>query len=313
MQEICDVQKRGFYYYRHWGGHSDNGFLQLNWMWNFRRDQSFLALTNRSGYGIEPEEAVNPWDWWGHITGGVNNLYELGWDPDTIVDSIARYEVELTGSGIADVTLRRLQHFEILPGGAYLYWRDGQSGPGTPATADEDGLLTIPGVSGGQLLIIEPEAAAPVSQAPSHRGIDPVMEVRAVFPARDHPDRRSAKPDALGDLGVRHLAPGDQLHEQVVVVVLVAAGRRPGRRACPVRRPAGQAAPFDAAASRPGIDLVLQVRPALSAGDHPDHPPRQPGAFGDLGVGHLAPGDLLHKHIVVVVFAFHWVLRTGDW
>ncbi|MFZ5453357.1 MAG: alpha/beta hydrolase-fold protein [Thermodesulfobacteriota bacterium] len=146
MQPVFDTQKRGFFYLRHPWGHSDECFVQMNWLANFRRNQSFLAFTNRSGYGVEPP-----------ATGMVNDLYAFSWDPASIVDQTNHYEVLLVGSGTADVTLRRLQRFRVLPNRRYRYWITSKTGPGTAITASPAGLLTIPQRSGGQLLIVEPE------------------------------------------------------------------------------------------------------------------------------------------------------------
>ncbi len=145
MQPVLDSQRRGFYYYRHAGGHSDYCFIQMNWLWNFRHDQSFLAFTNRAGYGVAPGEI-----------GEINDLNAHSWDPESIVDQLAHYEVQLLGPGTADVTPRRLRNFVVTPNGAYTYWLDQQSGPGTALSADGDGLLTVPAVAGAHLLIVEP-------------------------------------------------------------------------------------------------------------------------------------------------------------
>lgn len=144
MQPVFDAQKRGFFYFRHGGEHSDECFVQMNWMANFRRNQSFLAFTNRTGYGVNPGEV-----------GYINDLYAMSWDPATIVDQPHYYQVRLVGAGTADVTLRRLQRFRVRPRGTYRYWINSKTGPGTPVTVDAHGLLTIPAVSGGQLLMVE--------------------------------------------------------------------------------------------------------------------------------------------------------------
>jgi pimeloyl-ACP methyl ester carboxylesterase len=144
MQPVFDAQRRGFFYSRHAWGHSEDVFVQMNWMANFRRNQSFLAFTNRSSYGVNPGEV-----------GYINDLYALSWDPATIVDQPHRYEVRLVGTGTADVTLRRLQQFRVGPGRTYVYWLNSKTGPGTRVAADPYGLLTIPAVSGGQLIIVE--------------------------------------------------------------------------------------------------------------------------------------------------------------
>lgn len=158
MTPVFDQQKRGFFFYRHTGGHSDGVFVRMNWMWNIRLNQSYLAFTNRSGYGITPAQAVSPWlSEWDENLDGVNNLTELYWEPSSIVDQLGHYEVNIVGTGTADVTLRRLQNFQVTAGGSYRYWLDSQSGAGTLVTADSNGLLTIPAISGGHKLIVEPE------------------------------------------------------------------------------------------------------------------------------------------------------------
>ncbi len=151
MNTVFDLQKRGFFYHRHWSGHSEDCFVQLNWMWNFRLDQSFLAFTHRRGYGIRPDETVSP-----DTEGGVNDLHQMGWDPASIVDQPDHYEVRLTGSGTADVTLRRLQHFRVIPDGCYRYRVNAGGTDATTVIADHHGLLTVADVNGGDSLIIEP-------------------------------------------------------------------------------------------------------------------------------------------------------------
>ena len=150
MQPVFDDQRRAFFYFHHSGDHSDACLVQMNWLWNFRLNQSFLAFTNRSGYGAAP----------GAI-GNINDLNEFSWDPSSIVDRVDRYEVQLVGSGTADVTPRRLQNFNVQPGGTYTYWLDGMAGAGTSITADANGLLTIPSVSGSRRIIITPSGTPP--------------------------------------------------------------------------------------------------------------------------------------------------------
>lgn len=149
MRPVFDGQKRAFFYNRHPGGHPVDCYLYLNRMWNFRRNLSFLAFTNRSGYGVAPEE-----------TGFVNDLYTFSWDPQSILDMPGHYEVQLVGNGTADVTPRRLQQFSVLAGHPYVYWLDVQSGPGTALLADAFGLLTVPAVSGPRRIILEPAASS---------------------------------------------------------------------------------------------------------------------------------------------------------
>ncbi len=145
MAPVLDAQKRCFFYYRHQWGHSEACFVQLNRMWNFRLSRSFPAFTNRSGYGVALNEI-----------GNINDLYQFSWNPDTIVDLPNRYEVQLTGTGTADVTLRNLQNFQVEPYASYEYRLDDPSAPPMPITADQFGLLTVPSVSGPRRLIITP-------------------------------------------------------------------------------------------------------------------------------------------------------------
>jgi pimeloyl-ACP methyl ester carboxylesterase len=143
MAPVLDAARRGYSYLRTAGGHSADTFVQLNWMWNFRRNQSHLVFTNRSGYGV----GLNQY-------GTINDLAALSWDPDTISDTADSYQVTLVGSGTADVTLRRLQNLPHAPGQGYTYWVNDTGTTGTHITADANGLVTLPGRSGGQRLII---------------------------------------------------------------------------------------------------------------------------------------------------------------
>lgn len=160
MRPVFDTQKRGYFYMRHDSedAHSAACFVRMNWMWNFRLNQSFLAFTNRSGYGIGVNETVHAWD-----EGGINDPREFGWDPASIVDTTDLYQVQLTGSGTADITLRRVQNFPITAGATYIYWLDTESGPGTTITADQNGLLTVPAVTGPRKIIIRSSGAPPAT------------------------------------------------------------------------------------------------------------------------------------------------------
>ncbi|MCP4687621.1 MAG: prolyl oligopeptidase family serine peptidase, partial [Desulfobacterales bacterium] len=141
MQTVMDGEKRGCSYFRHPGGHSDEDFIRLNWMWNFRKNQSFLSFTNRSGYGVDLS-----------TNGVINDLTAFYWDPDTIVDRAGRYEVQINGSGTADATLRRLQNFNTSPNSSYRFWLNQKTGAGALVQTGADGVLTIPAVPGGSLL-----------------------------------------------------------------------------------------------------------------------------------------------------------------
>ncbi len=143
MQPVLDAQKRGFSYLRTNGGHSSDTYVQLNWMWNFRRDQSFLAFTNRVGYGAAPG-----------TLGTINDLSVLSWDPTTLVDTADLYSVALVGTGSADVTLRRLQNLPHNPGQTYTLYLDAVTANGTTITADVNGLVTLPGLTGGHTILL---------------------------------------------------------------------------------------------------------------------------------------------------------------
>lgn len=150
-----DDQRYGFFFHRHSGGHSEDCFVSLNWMWNFRKNQSYLAFTNRSGYGIGVNQTVNPGDWSSYVAGGINDLYEMGWNPSTLEETVDYYKVQLTGSGIAHVTIRNAQLFLLLPNEEVHYWVGVKTGVGKTATCDANGILTIPAVTAGQWLTVE--------------------------------------------------------------------------------------------------------------------------------------------------------------
>jgi len=133
-------------------GHFDEVYVHLDRMLDLRRDQSYPAFSSSSanaGKSFQP----------GSLAGEVwNDRDELWWEPGTIVDQPAHYEIRLSAPSpvTVDVTLRRLQEFQVSPGGAYRYWTDLREGPGTAVRADAPGLLTIPGFSAPGTLIVEP-------------------------------------------------------------------------------------------------------------------------------------------------------------
>ncbi len=244
MRPVLDAQRRGFFYFRHNGEHSDAAFVQMNWMWNFRRNQSFLAFTNRSGYGIANNATVDPWGSCTEYTcGGINDLYSFGWDPSSILDQTDHYEVRIEGTGTADVTLRRLQHFLVTPGGSYRYWLDDSQGTGALITADADGLLTVPAVSGSHLLVVEPEGSpGPVPSGVPDDGIwkSPDGSVNlyvqkyaagscavvvltaglyAAFLDGDYSDGVSAENDVLGKGGSLTLQLSDSIHGLLIASI----------------------------------------------------------------------------------------------
>jgi hypothetical protein len=126
-----------------------------------RLDLSFPAFTNFSAnndpgtgngdaVGTEAELDNNTYD--GDKEGGINRF--LRWNSTTIVDQPAEYAIELKLSGGAngykgkgetvDVTPRRLQKFAVKPNASFAWSTStGQAGD---ATADAEGLLTIPAV-----------------------------------------------------------------------------------------------------------------------------------------------------------------------
>jgi len=129
-----------------------------------RLDLSFPAFANFSAnddpgtgkgdaVGNDRQLGDNTYD--GTPRGGLNRF--LRWNSNTITDTTAEWSIEITmssrnsgykgGGGkdeTVDVTPRRLQKFTVKPGAA-CSWRTsaGQSGR---ATADAEGILTIPGV-----------------------------------------------------------------------------------------------------------------------------------------------------------------------
>nr|HPJ89620.1 hypothetical protein [Thermotogota bacterium]HPR96803.1 hypothetical protein [Thermotogota bacterium] len=137
-------------YHRHNGEHSEDCFMQLNWLFNFRKNQSYLVFTDRSGYGIAEGEFVGMGTWEGYVSGGINDLYEMGWDPSSVTDTVSEYSVQLTGSGTADCTIRNLQNFTVTPLTEYRY--SVNNGTTEYVTSDEDALITLLNCSGGDFL-----------------------------------------------------------------------------------------------------------------------------------------------------------------
>ena len=141
MQPVLADQRRGYYYYRHGGGHSDDCFVQMNWMWNFRLNQSFLDLSN-------------------------HDVFQVYWEPGSITDTPELYEIAIRTTGAsttADATPRRLQSFIISPGSSYDWENRRASDNGLVAsgtvTADANGLITVAGFSvspGGNRLRVWP-------------------------------------------------------------------------------------------------------------------------------------------------------------
>ncbi len=133
-------------------GHSDEVYAHVGWMLDIRRDQSYPGFSNS---GANAGRSYAP----GSFSGSVwNDRAELWFDPESIIDEPTHYEIELTAPSpvTTDVTLRRLQSFEVAPDAGYRFWIDDQTGEGSLAAADGDGVLTIPGVRAPGTLIVEP-------------------------------------------------------------------------------------------------------------------------------------------------------------
>jgi predicted esterase len=146
-----DSLKYGYSYFRHGGGHSEHNFARSDWMLNFRKNRPYFAFSQNST----------------NTASFTNNLNAVGWDPRSVAEDSLHVEVVLTGSGTADVTPRNLQHLRFVPGETYYYWRDTNEGEGSPVVADDRGGVTVPGVAGGQVLIIAKHGyvhSAPVRQ-----------------------------------------------------------------------------------------------------------------------------------------------------
>ena len=79
----------------------------------------------------------------------------MAWIPSSIIDETNRYVVQLTGSGKADVTIRRIQKLIHLPGTRYQLRINGkQSGT---IEANALGVVTIPKVEANALLELKVE------------------------------------------------------------------------------------------------------------------------------------------------------------
>ena len=145
LQPALDVSRRGAMYYRPNDGHGAGGmYIRWKWLRNFKRNQSFLAFTNRSYDDFTITDGL------GSGIGYINDLTKHGWDPATIVDETNHYSVILTGTGTADVTLRNLQNFTHAPG--TVYDATINSSPVASVTADEFGLVTIPAVANSAVI-----------------------------------------------------------------------------------------------------------------------------------------------------------------
>jgi pimeloyl-ACP methyl ester carboxylesterase len=163
------------------GKPADKPFTHDDWWEPFndatcflRMDLSFPAFSHFSAsnnpgtgagdaVGSDTQLGDNNYD--GDPNGGINRF--LRWNSTTIVDQPAQYAIEIKlssgnsgykGNGeTVDVTPRRLQKFKIKPGEKYGWSTSAQQSG--EATADADGLLTIPAVKVGPAwtkLIIQP-------------------------------------------------------------------------------------------------------------------------------------------------------------
>lgn len=127
----------------------------------FSRKQSFPAfdafsLDDNPGsvnFATRPNQRP-PWNipGAGDFVGSFNGAAD--WERDTIVDTADRWEITLrlhsfarAPRATANVTPRRLQQLRPRPGEVFRFeWRDGDAIERGEVTADEDGLLTVPGV-----------------------------------------------------------------------------------------------------------------------------------------------------------------------
>lgn len=135
----------------------------------FRRDMSFPAFSFASGSGPSLPGSV------GDNTYNLNLVWSTPWNAfdQAIVDQAARFEISLRSTSgtaqTADVTLRRLQQFQVRNGQLYRWEnRDAATGALIAAgqTAAAGGLLTIPGVRidattrGNRLILVPVDGAA---------------------------------------------------------------------------------------------------------------------------------------------------------
>jgi hypothetical protein len=172
LQPSLEISRRGYTFNRYDGGHSGFNWLKFNWLRGFRKDQSYLAFTNRD-YGVNSLSQ----------TGYFNDLNTRGWDPSTIIDSSDHYEVKLTGTGTSDVTIRRIQNLQHGPGSVYALKIN--SVAQSDVTADQYGLITIPQVADDALIRLDCKDCKPtIPQVPVTQNKKQVMNrvVLQVFP-----------------------------------------------------------------------------------------------------------------------------------
>jgi hypothetical protein len=105
-------------------------------------------------------------DYWAegkvHYSSGGSINTGLSWDPQTVVDTPERLEVAGRFGGA--VTIRNAQQFKLKPG-EHVTWAWARGRHGKPRTgeaaADEHGLVTVPGVGHGKLILTRAPAKAP--------------------------------------------------------------------------------------------------------------------------------------------------------
>ncbi|MEO7778500.1 MAG: prolyl oligopeptidase family serine peptidase [Fibrobacteria bacterium] len=153
LKAVLDSKKFGYSFFRHTGGHAAQNYMHLDWLLGFRKDQSYLAFGNNSTNVTSSDESYNFLD-------------RIYWQPSTIQDSAAKYQIDIIGTGTVDVTPRRLQAFRVYPSRTYRYWKNGV-GSGTLVSSTSDSVLTIPSlaVSGTTTLLIRLEPTATISTA----------------------------------------------------------------------------------------------------------------------------------------------------
>jgi predicted esterase len=180
LAEALKRKRFGYSFLRHIGGHSGENFARLHWLLGFRKDRSYPALTNNSTDVATGSERFNFLD-------------QIGWLNGSIVDQSDRWKIRLTGTGTADVTPRRLQHFEIRPNQAYRWWLNDTTGAGTAATADSNGALTLPAVqvSGVATLLVRPAGNAAIApkqnRTPGRNPSRPGQRGRVLYPVPGKP------------------------------------------------------------------------------------------------------------------------------
>ncbi len=153
------MRERKFAFYGYWAdfGHANNDTVMLpkndlihsfDWL-SVRRDQAYPVFTHASS------DDRNPWEFPGACSAGQVNAF-FRWK--NVSDRAGSFRMKLflvsektlqtsfpiPGEATADLSLRRLQNFRIRPHEKIQWTFGGREGV---AEADEQGLLTIPGLT----------------------------------------------------------------------------------------------------------------------------------------------------------------------